>query len=353
MRSMTAGAQRVRTGQLRERLTMALNDWLNKVREALTRVTKDSTRRPDGGTSHYRPVRNRDAGYTDTQAGQEAYSAQPVTYAHTGFTGMNPPQTDYYQQPQQDPRSANQMTGWGTPAQQPDYSRYGQMPPMNDPRGAEYTQGAQPAGGYPAQQAGYPAWGQNAAEAQSPAARPERGWFPQRENRTAPNNITYMPGVTPEGGFTHVEHIMTMTGMKSCYEAIECMRNGETLIITMDAIANEGERLRCQDMLAGAAFTLGCNVRMLNGAGVVLIAPENVRILPENSMRNEMAAPPEYAPVAAPQEAPYTGRRERRSSPNMADWTAAQNGKMDNYNPYTGTMPAAAGAYGSFGGYGV
>ena len=66
-----------------------------------------------------------------------------------------------------------------------------------------------------------------------------------------------------------------------------------------------------------------------------------------------VTSPPEYAPAAAPQEAPYAGRRERRSSPNMADWTAARNGEMDNYNPYTGTMPAAAGAYGSFGGYGV
>ena len=31
---------------------------------------------------------------------------------------------------------------------------------------------------------------------------------------------------------------------------------------------------------------------------------------------------------------------------------AARNGQLNNYNPYTGTMPVAAGAYGSFGGYG-
>ena len=29
-----------------------------------------------------------------------------------------------------------------------------------------------------------------------------------------------------------------------------------------------------------------------------------------------------------------------------------RDGEMDNYNPYTGTMPVAAGSYGSFGGYG-
>ena len=30
----------------------------------------------------------------------------------------------------------------------------------------------------------------------------------------------------------------------------------------------------------------------------------------------------------------------------------AREGELENYNPYTGTMPVAAGAYGSFGGYG-
>ena len=45
-------------------------------------------------------------------------------------------------------------------------------------------------------------------------------------------------------------------------------------------------------------------------------------------------------------------RRERRTSANAADWNAARNGQLDGYNPYTGTMPVAAGSYGSFGGYG-
>jgi len=58
------------------------------------------------------------------------------------------------------------------------------------------------------------------------------------------------------------------------------------------------------------------------------------------------------ARTTAAAEAPRPGRRERRTGPNAADWTAARNGEMDNYNPYTGTMPVAAGSYGSFGGYG-
>ena len=94
-------------------------------------------------------------------------------------------------------------------------------------------------------------------EEPQPAARPERGWFASRENRQ-PNNISYMPGVAPDSSFAgQTVHIIVLTGLKSCYEAIECMKNGETLIVTMEAIANEGESVRCQDMLAGAAFTLG------------------------------------------------------------------------------------------------
>ena len=171
------------------------------------------------------------------------------------------------------------------------------------------------------------------------------------------DNISYMPGVmpqTPAPSYAHVEHIMAMTSLKSCYEAIECMKNGETLIITLDAIANEGESMRCQDMLAGAAFTLGCTVRMLQGGKLVLIAPENVKILPEQPEgRAEMGGAPytQYVPPVA-EEPAYVGRRERRVSQRSAQWTAARNGEMNGYNPYTGTMPAAAGDYERFGGYG-
>ena len=144
---------------------------------------------------------------------------------------------------------------------------------------------------------------------------------------------------------------MTMTGLKSCYEAIECMKNGETLLVMLDAIANEGESMRCQDMLAGAAFTLGCSVRMLQGGRLVLIAPEGVRILPEQQEGVRPEFPPAF--MQAPQQAPQNAeqvKRERRAGPRAEEWQAARGAEQ--YNPYTGTMPVAAGAYGSFGGYG-
>jgi hypothetical protein len=180
-------------------------------------------------------------------------------------------------------------------------------------------------------------------------------------------NVSYMPGVVPGAyapdagsSFTHVEHIMVMTSLKSCYEAIGCMKNGETLIVTLDAIANESESIRCQDMLCGAAFTLGCTVRMLQGGTVVLIAPQGVKVLPEESVRprwTEPAADPAAQGWNASQgwdgqTVGYPPQRERRTSANVVGWEYAADEANRTWNPYTGTMPAAAGDYGSFGGYG-
>lgn len=264
---------------------MTFQELKMRLMSLLNGRNSDGTRRPDGGTSCYRPVRKKHQG-GETEKQQEAETGQEqgaVPYIHTGFTGMNPP-SEYSGQVQQ-------------------------------PSGPYFTH-----------------------------AEPAR------------DNISYMPGVyAPDAGssYTHVEHVMTMTSLTSCYEAIECMKNGETLIITLDAIANDGESMRCQDMLAGAAFTLGCNVRMLQGGQLVLIAPENVKILPEQSQSRAEINPPGYRAPAAAQESPaYFGRRERRVSQQSAQWEAARSGAAPNYNPYTGTAPVAAGEYRSFGGYG-
>ena len=59
---------------------------------------------------------------------------------------------------------------------------------------------------------------------------------------------TVVTGTVAELAEKYETDIMTMTGLKSCYDAIECMKNGETLLVMLDAIANEGESMRCQDM---------------------------------------------------------------------------------------------------------
>ena len=280
---------------------MALKDLIRDIGGLFSKVRGDATRRPDGGTSHYSPMRKK----TDRAAQQPAENMQ---YVHTGFTGMTPPSDYGFGQ-----GNADSGNAWTQPAAQ-----------------------ASGRGTYFASNAGA-----------------ETGFTRARQD-----NISYMPGFSPANreakGTLHVEHIMTLTGLKSCYEAIECMKNGETLIVMLDAIANESESIRCQDMLAGAAFTLGCTVRLLNGARIVVIAPEGVLILPEQQGMPEGIRPREMptSRMAAAAEAPRPGRRERRTGSNAADWTAARNGEMTGYNPYTGTMPVAAGSYGSFGGYG-
>ena len=261
---------------------MAFENVRNWLRMLLGRGTEDDSRRPDGGTSFYRPIRHKKTEGNET--GETGTGAVP--YIHTGFTGMNPP-----------------------------------------------------------------------ADASVPPYTGQTGFTDSRMNFPQ-DNISYMPGVQPQQNgmpaYAHVEHVMAMTSLRSCYEAIECMKNGETLIITLDAIANEGERMRCQDMLAGAAFTLGCNVRTLQGGRLVLIAPENVKILPEQPERR--MEPPRawtgYTPPAEEPEPQAPARRERRVSQRSAQWTAARNGEFSSYNPYTGTKPAAAGEYANFGGYG-
>ena len=270
---------------------MTWKDLRDRVASLLVRRDTDGSERPDGGTSCYRPIRKKKKDEMQPQPVEQPEDQIP--YAHTGFTGMNPP-TEY---------------------------------------------------GFAGRQASVP-----------PQPRQEVG------------NISYMPGVQAPAQTempVHVEHLMAMTSLKSCYEAIECMKNGETLIISLDAIANESEAMRCQDMLAGAAFTLGCGVRMVPGARIVLIAPEGVKILPEenpgmsfgSSFGQGYGAAPVYAQVQPMQpmqeEAPVQEvppRRERRSSQRAAQWNAAAN--SGSYNPYTGNMPAAAGDYSRYGGYG-
>ena len=316
---------------------MALTDWINRLKSVFGHTVAEESRRPDGGTSCYRPLQKKTAMDGADAPQYAAGEADPsVSYVHTGFTGMTPP--------------VGYGEGYGSAAAYQQQMSYGQ-PAYGQPAYGQTAYGQ--TGGQSALFSQAPGWEEPNARA---ASRPDRGWFPPREEK-AQNNISYMPGFQPDAGSTctHVEHIMSLTGLRSCYEAIECMKNGETLIVTMDSIANDGESMRCQDMLAGAAFTLGCSVRFLQSSGLVLIAPEGVKILPEqpaSALRPDVAGGYAAAPETAQQPVQAVPRRERRSGSRAEEYQAARNGERENYNPYTGTMPVAAGAYGAFGGYG-
>ena len=315
---------------------MALKDLMKNIGGVFSRMTADITRRPDGGTSHYRPLRKKTA---EPQQGDMAPMQNPQ-YVHTGFTGMNPPAFfDGYEQQTAWDQTAYGQAAWGQPAGgntswQPAYDQQAGQTSYFRPQDQTQQDNYVGKGSFSGGQTGF-----------------------TMARRNAGGNISYMPGVNPgaDRGQVHVEHIITLTGLKSCYEAIECMKDGETLIVMLDAIANESESMRCQDMLAGAAFTLGCSVRLLQGGRIVIIAPEGVKILPEQAAMETPRMPDmqmQAARMAAAAEMPQPARRERRTSANAAEWNAARNGELEGYNPYTGTMPVAAGSYASFGGYG-
>ena len=256
-------------------------------------------RRFDGGTSCYRPNRRR--AREDVREG--GYTEPRVQSVHTGFTGMTPPEDGAY------------------------YADAGRSDAAN---------------GYDA--TGYGMTGQTEYSRTFNSGNPT-------------DNIYYMKGSAPKQE-NRVERIMMLTSLKTCYEAIGFMKNGETLILSLDAIANDSEIIRCEDMLAGAAFTLGCTVRLLPGTGhLILVVPEGVTVLPEEARRARPAAP---AASAAPvndgaytaQEQPvYQPRRERRSSPNAQNWKSFENGTQSNTG-YYGQEPVPTGTYTTYGGYG-
>lgn len=276
---------------------MFFSQMKQKLLGILAKGPGDSVRRPDGGTSCYRPNRKKvhsPAGQPQTpmQAQQEA-----VNYIHTGFTDMNPPEA--YAPVSENTYDSSRPFYAGNPAQMPS-SR------------------------------------ENAVQ------EPDYGYVKT-------GNISYMPGITPgTDGEQMCIRILSLTGLKSCYDAIENMKNGESLILTLDAIGNESEILRCQDMLAGAAFTLGCRIRPLQGSRMVLVTPEQVRVYPEEARQRPAAV---AVPNMPPQEAPQV--RVRRSVQNEGRWQESVRFDQTGNNPYTGRMPAAAGAYSNFGGFGI
>ena len=302
-----------------EGTSMAFRDLGAWLKGLLNGGQGNSSRRPDGGTSCYRPIqrRNRQEEEQAREKAAEYAAGQPrVASLHTGFTGMNPPPS-------------------------------GPMPVQNTQSGYPGFAGDNGNSGNP----GY--YGQAGFSGNPGFAGNDSRNFGGNGSANVPGgNISYMPGVYGQDAgstCTHVEHIMTITSLRSCYDANECMKNEETLIVTLDVLGSDSERIRCQDMLAGAAFTLGCSVRNLQSVGVVIIAPAGVKILPERQVRT--MPEPQGIPQQAPVQEGYIPPRERRSSQNAIGWENATSGMSTGYNPYTGSMPAAAGAYSAYGGY--
>lgn len=303
-------------------LMQTFRQWLGKSAD-----DAQAGRRPDGGTSCFRPNRKTD-NRAATGAVPEVRANMPqnnVSYVHTGFTGMNPPQSGIYP-----PGAGMDQTGWNGWPQQPQTGFFSGYQPNTAPQAQDRP--PQP-------------------------VRPQGRRSGRRRSEEDTGNVFFMPGSFPGQPMPPQQavHVLNMSGLKNCYEAIDCMKNGETLIIIMEMIESEGDVVRCQDMLTGAAFTLGCTVRLLRGPRLILLAPPQVRILPDQTpdIGTQPVASEAGTAAGSMSEPLYNTRtneypRRRRVSQNTRGWRPGEDGQV---NPYTGTMPVTSGAYSGFGGF--
>jgi FtsZ-interacting cell division protein YlmF len=257
----------------------------------------------NGGTSGYRPAKAQGRSIFSTQSIPVQQSTQSQPRTSSGMTGRfnamdgqmqqtQPqnfaPQQDPYtqQQPQQDPWAG--FTGnMGSTYQQPMGSTYQQpmggtyQQPMQQTGYQPYQQ--QPMGGtyqQPMQQTGYQPYQQQPMD---------QGYQPQQaQQQPMPDNISYMPGSNfvddDRRGYAHVERIVQLVSVAACFRIIEFMRNGESVIVNTESIANEADVQRCLDMLAGAAFTLECSLTKITQVKrAYLIAPKTVLVMQDKS----------------------------------------------------------------------
>ena len=196
-----------------EGTSMAFRDLGAWLKGLLNGGQGNSSRRPDGGTSCYRPIqrRNRQEEELAREKAAEYAAGQPrVASLHTGFTGMNPPPS-------------------------------GPMPVQNTQSGYPGFAGDNGNSGNP----GY--YGQVGFSGNPGFAGNDSRNFGGNGSANVPGgNISYMPGVYGQDAgstCTHVEHIMTITSLRSCYDAIECMKNEETLIVTLDVLGSDSEKI--------------------------------------------------------------------------------------------------------------
>lgn len=207
------------------------------------------------------------AQYTQGLGGFGQTMQQPMQnqYPPMGNTAM--------QQPMQQPM---QQAPWGQQTMQQPWPQQPQQqfPPM----GGTATQPPVQPNPWPQQPVQQP---------QQPAGQrfTERFRALRKENEQPrqEGNISYMPGtfVGNDGkAYSHVERVAQLVSVSACFRIIEFMRNGESVIVNTESIANEADVQRCLDMLAGAAFTLGCSLTKITQLKrAYLIAPKTVLVM--------------------------------------------------------------------------
>jgi len=80
--------------------------------------------------------------------------------------------------------------------------------------------------------------------------------------------------------YRHVERAAQLVSREACYDIIDIMKNGESVVVNIESIQSAQEVQHCVDLLSGAAYTLGCSITKLSAQSkVYLIAPNTVQVL--------------------------------------------------------------------------
>ncbi len=257
----------------------------------------------NGGFSGYKPATAKHRVTRETGKQQPMQGGMPEQNGMPGFDmGAQQPMNYGFTGVQQDPwQQGAQATGYqsmpqmGTGYQQPvggyqqDYQNQNnfQGTGYQSAFGAGYQQPRQSTGfqqvgtGYQ-QNMGWQDQGLN----QQPWGM-EQGY--QQPQQGQMDNISYMPGnfVGNDGrAYSHVERVAQLTQVAACYRIIEFMRNGESVIVNTEMIADERENQRCLDLLYGAAFAMNCTLtRVSQNKDIYLLSPSTVMVVPYDSIR--------------------------------------------------------------------
>ncbi|MGN0778633.1 MAG: cell division protein SepF [Aristaeellaceae bacterium] len=218
---------------------------------------------------------------------------QSASYQGTGFQ----PNGGYQQS------TSYQGTGFqpnGGYQQSASYQGTGFQPNGGYQQSASYQgTGFQPNGGYQ-QSASYPGPGFQAnggyQQAWPQGNEQNQGTYAQgaswgaNDAQPVPPNLTYLNqdfrGADGRS-YRHVERVVQVSQLASCYWLIELMRNKESIIVNTEQVSDPVELDHCMDFLYGATCALGCTLtRISMQQKIYLISPDTVMVVPFDDIRD-------------------------------------------------------------------
>ena len=227
-------------------------------------------------------------------------SVDPFGHGEGDYGGRVPYRSKYDREPEPAPQPAVQQpqAPFQPAVQQPTMVRPGQQnawmqgthqqvpvqpqPPQPPQPQAQQQQQAWPQG---AQQPQPQPQQQPQKPQQPPQAWPQGAQQPQQAypyGVQQPNNVVPFPGMqpAPDGSYyAHVEYVVSIHSRNECKNVIAFMKANASVFLNMEFIASDSERLRCVDLLSGAAYTLGCKLNKISLRGIYLISSPSVNVI--------------------------------------------------------------------------